>query len=109
MGIVLIPFQSKVIYLYALPIILFTRDLLVKPVEPGQGADCHYKLIGVAVGPAGRLLPDQSFGSKGNYHVAMYKNIANIRDVPIIGLAIISVADMLLFYSIGIATVCLES
>ena len=37
-GIVLIPFQSKVIYLYALPIILFTRDILVKPVEPGQGA-----------------------------------------------------------------------
>ena len=33
-GIVLIPFQSKVIYLYALPIILFTRDILVKPVEP---------------------------------------------------------------------------
>ena len=32
-GIVLMPFQSKVIYLYALPIILFTRDILVKPVE----------------------------------------------------------------------------
>ena len=26
-GIVLIPFQSKVIYLYALPIILFTCDI----------------------------------------------------------------------------------
>ena len=39
----------------------------------------------------------------------MYKNTANIRDVPIIGLAIISVANMLLFYYIGIATVCLES
>ena len=33
----------------------------------------------------------------------MYKNIANIRDVPIIE------SDMLLFYYIGIATVCLES
>ena len=31
------------------------------------------------------------------------------RDVPIIGLAIISVADMLHFYYIGIGTVCLES
>ena len=40
-GIVLIPSQSKVIYLYALPIIClcsFTCDILVKPVEPGQGA-----------------------------------------------------------------------
>ena len=39
--IVLIPFQSKVIYLYTLPIIClcsFTRDILVKVVEPGQGA-----------------------------------------------------------------------
>ena len=32
-----------------------------------------------------------------------------IRDVLIIGLAIISVADMLLFYYIGIGTVCLGS
>ena len=39
----------------------------------------------------------------------MYKNIANIRDVPIIESAIISEADILLFYCIGIATVCLES
>ena len=38
----------------------------------------------------------------------MYKNIANITDVPIIRSAIISVADMLLFYYIGIVTVCLE-
>ena len=39
----------------------------------------------------------------------MYKNIANVRDVPIIRSAIIMVADMLVFYYIGIATVCLES
>ena len=31
------------------------------------------------------------------------------RDVPIIGAAIISVADMQLFYYIGVSTVCLES
>ena len=36
-GIVSIPFQSKVMYLYALPIILFTCEILVKLVEPGQG------------------------------------------------------------------------
>ena len=39
-GIVLIAFQSKVIYLYALPIIClrsFMRGIPVKLVEPGQG------------------------------------------------------------------------
>ena len=35
-GIVLIPFQSKVILRSTYN--LFTRDILVKPVEPGQGA-----------------------------------------------------------------------